>query len=187
MKNNTTPTQHMLFKLWLKLNGKGLSRPQYHTEIEGNKVKSESTGFNTYNIYSPISILDHGIIGNNYTTMEKGILAEIAYELKNNNCLWICPLEWKNNGMRKRAIKKFIEGNILMKTETVNIYVVNPEYIRRGNPFTILASTIKLLDNVTRVEAKHVVNKNPISQMTIELIDNNDEPIGYGYTEDTPT
>lgn len=81
----------------------------------------------------------------------------ISSQLKQNNAFWLCPETVKRSSSSKKAIKTLIRLNVLVKTETTDIYLVNPVYIRRGNPFTVLNTTASLIQDARKVTADHIV------------------------------
>lgn len=98
------------------------------------------------------------------------IIGHIVAELKQYNALWECSPELKKSSGVKKAINELLHLEIIYKTETTNIYLVNPKFIRRGNYHAVLAATINMLKDVSKVNSSHVVNKKPVREI---FVDNN--------------
>lgn len=95
----------------------------------------------------------------------------ITSELKQYNALWECSADLKKaNGTTRKAINELLHLEIIFKTETTNIYLVNPKFIRRGNYHAVLATTANMLKDVSKVNSSHVVNKKPVREI---FVDNN--------------
>lgn len=109
----------------------------------------------------------------------------ICSQLKEYNALWVCDKEIKKNSTHRRAIKELITNKILIKTETTDIYLVNPLHIRRGEFYTVLSTTARLLEKTLRVLPEHFVNKKPVDKLDYSNIGNafinNNKQLGYGY------
>ncbi len=99
------------------------------------------------------------------TPHEWYVVGRIASELKSNNALWVCDRKLKDNGTTKKAIAGLVRLNVLIKTETTHIYLVNPFYIRRGEFFTVLNTTASLLMDASHVTTDHVVARVPVKAM----------------------
>ncbi len=53
---------------------------------------------------------------------------------------------------------------VLIPTETLHIYIVNPFYIRRGDFFVVLNTTANLLQDVVKVGKEHIREKQAVKQ-----------------------
>lgn len=115
------------------------------------------------------------------------LVGRIAAELKPNNVLWYCDPVLKTNSSLKRSLRTLIKMKVLIPTETLHIYIVNPFYIRRGDFFVVLNTTACLLQDVTKVEREHIREKKAIKsydttlarvdlQLDEELKTQNNEP-----------
>lgn len=96
------------------------------------------------------------------------IIGHIVSELKQYNALWECSPELKKSSGVKKAINELLHLEIIYKTETTNIYLVNPKFIRRGNYHAVLAATINMLKDVSKVNSSHVVNKKPVREVSLD-------------------
>ncbi len=79
------------------------------------------------------------------TNTEFLIIRQIANDLVYCNNLWRCKLDF-NNKSNRIAIAGLIEKQIIFKTECKNLYIVSPYYIRFGEFFEVLFSTLKIVD-----------------------------------------
>lgn len=101
------------------------------------------------------------------TSAEWHLCGRILSELKMNNALWACPDEIKHNGTIRKAIAGLIVKDVLIKTETTNIYVVNPLHMRRGDFMPVISTTASLLYNASKVTTDHIVNKRAVKAFDI--------------------
>lgn len=90
------------------------------------------------------------------------LVGRIAAELKANNVLWYCDPDLKKNSSLKRSLRSLIKMKVLIPTETLHIYIVNPFYIRRGDFFVVLNTTANLLQDVVKVEREHIKEKKAV-------------------------
>ena len=97
------------------------------------------------------------------TAHEWYLVGRISSELKRYNCLWLCSPDVKKSSSNWKAINGLLKHGVLMRTETANIYMVNPIYIRRGEILGVINTTADLLSGVSRVTADHVRNCKPVS------------------------
>jgi len=79
------------------------------------------------------------------TNTEFLIIRQIANDLVYCNNLWRCKLDF-NNKSNRTAIAGLIEKQIIFKTECKSLFVVNPYYIRFGEFFEVLFSTLRIID-----------------------------------------
>lgn len=92
------------------------------------------------------------------------LAGRIAAELKPNNVLWYCDPALKVNSSLKRSLRALIKMKVLIPTETLHIYIVNPFYIRRGDFFVVLNTTANLLQDVVKVGKEHIREKQAVKQ-----------------------
>jgi hypothetical protein len=90
------------------------------------------------------------------------LVGRISSELKEYNALWYCDPKLKKNSSTRKAIQGLIDKGVLFTTETTNIYLVNPIFIRRGDVFSVLATTAELVSESSKVAVEHIVNKKPV-------------------------
>lgn len=101
------------------------------------------------------------------TSAQWNLAGIISEELKRYNVLWECKPEIKNNGNYCKVIKEFLEMKVLIKTETTNIYIVNPEYIRYGDYFAALGTTAAMLFKTNKVSQHLITDKQPIKEINL--------------------
>lgn len=100
------------------------------------------------------------------TPHEWHLIGRIGSELQYLCALWCCADYVKKSSANRRAITSLISKNILIKTETTNVYLVNPRYIRRGDVFSVINSTARMLQDVKKVLPEHVKGYKSISEYT---------------------
>lgn len=169
----------ILFKTKTKKRTEVYTTTQDNNEIKRNKIDV----VNVAPDQEGISITDNRLF-KMCTPPQWYIVGIITYDLTMNNALWECPPNIKNSGTLKRALKGLLDMNILFKTETTNIYLVNPFYIRRGNFYTVCMTTLSLLETTSKIQTKHIMNMKGVNSMptpeeykhTIPTVE-----IGYGY------
>lgn len=114
------------------------------------------------------------------TSAEWYMVGRIAQELKYGNFLWYCLPEYKKSshdrtllaGLKKPVEKdgKVIRDAILIPTETTDIYIVNPKYLRRGDFIYVLAATAELIMDSPRVTKDHIKNIYKVKgESTVEI------------------
>ena len=97
------------------------------------------------------------------------VAVKIMRELKEYNGLWYCGEDFKNSSSNRAVLKTFISNNILIKTETTNIYFVSPYYIRRGDIMSVITTTASLLQDISKVNVSLIVNKKPIDEFSAKI------------------
>ena len=173
---NYSPTFIELLVTLHKLKKQATVNPIYSNTFTDNSFERVNTNASSHRIAQPIVIADASLFSK-CTPHEWYLVGIISNELKEYNCLWHCKPEIKKNNTYRVAIKGLVDKKIIIKTETTNIYVVNPLFIRRGDPFAVLATTCNMLEDVSRVSVEHITNKKPIKNYNIDL-----PQLGYGYT-----
>lgn len=129
---------------------------------------------------------------NNCTSAMWYIVGVICTKLKRYNMLWYCEPSIKKSSTNKIALKKLIELQVISPSEETNIYLVNPEYIRRGDYITVLTTTATMLEKHDKITKELIVDKRAVSSYQYkhrnetELLLKEPEADGYGYnnTED---
>jgi len=106
-------------------------------------------------------------LGSMCTPAQWNLVNIIQRELKMYNVLWECKPEIKNNGNYCKAIKGFIEMKVLIKTETTNIYIVNPYYISYGEYFAVLSTTAAMLFRTNRIRPDLITDKQPVKEINL--------------------
>lgn len=177
-----SPTYGNLMSILFNLHNQGRYQDVRHTEFNGANFKKIKTEYRTKRVNQPIVITDIKFLGE-CTNQERLVVMKIMLELKLFNCLWACDPEFKrSNSANRKAINSLLGRQILQETETPNIYVVNPFYIRRGDLWYVLSTTVHHLKNISKVSIHQIVDRQPVDFLT-----EGDEILpllGYGYTED---
>lgn len=134
----------------------------YQVKMDGTVFERSKTGFKSDHLKQDfyISTSDLWAI---CTPHEWYLVGRISAELKEYNALWHCPVDLKNNSSNRKAISGLLEKRVLIKTETTDIYVVNPFFVRRGDFKTVLATTASMLMDTKKVEIRHIQDKRAVS------------------------
>lgn len=179
MQRPKSPTYVNLIDLYFKMSRMMKDSPVYTQQITGQQFqRTRAQGISSQRIMQPIVMTDNSFLID-CTNQEWLLIKTIMTELKEYNCLWHCDPKLKKNSSNRSAINGLIDKNILIKTETTNIYIVNPFYIRRGDLMSVITTTANLLENTSRVDTTYITNKKPINDY-IPMA----PQIGYGYHED---
>jgi hypothetical protein len=101
------------------------------------------------------------------TPHEWYMIGRISSELKSYNALWHCDPEIKKSSANIKVIRGLKDKQILIPTETTDIYLVNPVYIRRGDFSSVLHTTASLLMNEATVQLEHIKNCRPIKELDV--------------------
>lgn len=179
-QTNKSATYLNLIDLYFKLSQMAEESTLYSSTFNGSTFKRDKTNVKSQRIRQPIVMAENSFL-KECSDKEWTLIRYIMIELKEYNCLWQCSDDIKKSSSNRAAIKSLIEKNILWKTETTHIYVVNPFYIRRGDPISVVATTAKLLENASRVDATYITNKKPIDDYSPTT---KTPLIGYGYVAD---
>jgi hypothetical protein len=176
MKKRSPTYNELVFSIH-KLREQAIDNNIYSNTITSSGYERIKTGNVTSRIPQPIVISVHDLHRQS-TLYEWDLIGIISDELKEYNCLWYCSPDLKKKNTYRNAIAGLIKRNILTKTETTNIYLVNPLYIRRGDIFGVLSTTANMLEDEVKVGVEHITNKRPIkSYSTIQ----SPIMIEYGY------
>lgn len=163
-----------------KLRKQAIVSPAYTNSFNSNGFERVNTNTLSHRVPQPIVISDANLY-EKCTSGEWHLIGRISIELKEYNCLWQCDAQAKlKNTNYRKSIAGLVEKDILIKTETTNIYVVNPLYIRKGDLFAVLATTANMLEDQPRVTTDHIKNKRSVK--TYEIIQ---PQLGYGYHDGT--
>jgi len=84
------------------------------------------------------------------------LLGKIGQELHYGNALWSCPEDIKNNSQNRTALASLKRKRIIISTETTDIYIINPFYLRKGDLLKVLIGTAELLIDKPKVLIEHV-------------------------------
>ena len=130
------PVHFKLSEMLLELMRKGKTRKTTHESIKDGHFQLTS-GSNQFFIDQPITILDRNIYDDLPIAAIKIILL-IHKDLEINNPIWEC----KDNDKRetKAAIVHLKRKEILIPISGTDLYIVNPEKIRRGKSLSGLAA-----------------------------------------------
>lgn len=168
--NNYSLTYMMILDLLFKTGKQTIPSPVYGNTIDSSGQFSRSnSGATSHKFPQPIVIANTDL-AEICTSAEWQLIATLIKELKEYNILWKCDNELKNkNSTVRKAIKGLIDKGVLIKTETTNIYIVNPLHLRRGDILSVLTSTANMLIGEGKVDSEHVRNIRPVKNFTIPV------------------
>jgi hypothetical protein len=130
---------------------------------------TEETNIQTSNIPQDFVITYHKLFGM-CTLPEWGLVGRIANELHQYNAIWFIGKDEKRKSSSLRsAIKGLIKLGVIIKTENPEFYIVNPVYIRRGNPFKVLATTAEEIHREKGLDQSVRGNKRPINKYNVDI------------------
>jgi hypothetical protein len=105
----------------------------------GMGYRTESSTTRTWMLDQEISIIDITV----YDGLSLGavkLLIRIQQELERNNPLWECTAP---SPRERTALAQLKKANIIELIPGTDIYIVNPEKIRRGHPLVVLGALYK--------------------------------------------
>jgi hypothetical protein len=166
MKRTYSPTYVSILDLLYKTST--IKLPVSKSSFNNGNYSRESTGHESVTLSQDFYVAA-AELWSMCNSSEWHLVGRISSELKSYNSLWKCPSELKkSNGTAKAAISSLIQKNILIKTETTDIYLVNPIYIRRGDFLAVLNTTASLLMNEAKVAEEHIKNCKPIKELDVK-------------------
>lgn len=83
-------------------------------------------------------------------------LGRIGRELHYGNALWAPSDEFKKRSRNRAILASLAKKNLVVPTETVGIYIINPFYLRKGDLLRVLHGTAEALIDTTQVTLDHV-------------------------------
>lgn len=134
----------------------------HKVEMIGGLFARIKTGFKSDQLQQDFYISASELWGQ-CTPHEWYLVGRISSELKEYNALWHCNPEIKKSSSNKKAIHDLIEKGVLVKTETTDIYIVNPIFIRRGDFKTVLVTTAAAIMSSEKVAIKHIKDRRALS------------------------
>jgi len=159
MELSKSPTYYLMLESYLNAIKKGRL-------ISKTVESADILSYDRSNTNNVISILqDVAVIDQNILSVLKideiKLITQIIAELKMNNALWYYkPLNARNY----KTLQSLIAKEIIKKTEESYIFVVNPQFVRRGTITSVLAETMQILSTSSRV------NKNMIRDLNYRTI-----------------
>lgn len=138
-----------------------------------NEITVDSTGFHQRSTGFESTQLDQDFymatkeLWAQCTPHEWYLLGRIGSELKANNALWHCRPALKLSSGNRKAIKGLLTKKVLVKTETTDIYLINPIYIRRGHFAVVLHTTAKVLMEEPKVGLEHIRDLRAVKELNL--------------------
>ena len=183
MKAKKSQTYYDLIELMLQLSKQAIVNPIYANQLGNNVFTRTSTNANSSRVPQPLVMADAGLFAK-CTSSEWYLIGYISAELKEYNALWQCQPEIKKSSTQRQAINGLIAKQVLIKTETTNIFIVNPLYLRRGDLFTVISTTANTLCESVKVLPEHITNKRPVKSFMFDHMQRaNNIQLGYGYAD----
>lgn len=132
----TMPAHFRIADKLITLMAKGREGNSTNEYIENGRYKQTKNSGKAFYLNQEIAIIDQTIYDNIDMNAIK-LLIRIQQELKPNNPIWTC--EDKDKTQVRLAIAQLRDKDILDNFGD-DIYIVNPEKIRRGKPLATLAA-----------------------------------------------
>lgn len=165
MKRNTfSPTYVNLLDLLFKIETN--STNMHQIRFENGRFSRTDTGVKSQHLSQDFYMAASELWAA-CTPHEWYLAGRIASELKSYNALWECTDNLKNNSSNRKAIKGLINKNVLIKTETTDIYLVNPFYIRRGDFTSVITTTANALSDHDKVRPEDVTDHRAIRDFKV--------------------
>lgn len=147
MQLDKSPTFYKLMESYLKAVSQG-SLQASHREIADSNGYEQLEVVDTFKIFQDIVITAQGFY-KDLSIDELKMVIIISDELFMNNALWYHK---PKNSRAYDTIRRLIIRDLLRKTEDPYIFVVNPQFIRRGTIPSVLAQTMRHLSTKSRVD-----------------------------------
>ncbi len=133
----TTPIHWLLANKMMELIAKGTHRAVYGDQMNNGTYSQHKMASNNFSLNQEIVIVDQTV----YHELTMGalkMLIQIQMEMKPNNPLWVC--KDKGRTTVRQAIAQLKSKDILWSVGNTDMFIVNPEKIRRGRPLASLAA-----------------------------------------------
>lgn len=124
-------------------------------ESSGNRLNVISTGFKSDRVIQELTIANDEL-WSLVSAPEWYELGRIGRELKYGNALWAPTPEYKQKSRNRAILSSLAKKNLVVPTETVDIYIINPFYLRKGDLLRVLHGTAELLVGCERVTIDHI-------------------------------
>jgi hypothetical protein len=146
-----TPAFFTLAALYQKMANSARAYNVNSTDLNGHRYSRNTTGTTSFRLQEPIIVSQTDLV-DLCTRNEWYIVGLVMKEMYEYNALWLADALKKrtNNGYRLGIIG-LVKKEVLYYTETANMYLVNPAYLRRGDPFAVAATTANMLMNAKPV------------------------------------
>ncbi|MBS1917876.1 MAG: hypothetical protein JST87_16520 [Bacteroidetes bacterium] len=157
-------TLRILTDLWKATSDASITVNNYNTKFTKSHFERLLTHYKQSIIPQDFVIIESGL----FTTLEKrerDTVCRIIAELKFNNALWY--FDHRLNTKDAEAISALREKNILFKTDTTRVHLVNPLKIRRGKPENVVVATTLLVDNAAEISSELIRDLTPPNQAKI--------------------
>lgn len=151
--SNLSPTYSKLLDFLFQLK---VNRVQDTNQvIDGHKLLVAQCGTVSHRVIQEITIANDELWAM-CKPAEWYMLGQIGRELKYGNALWSSAV-MKKRSYNRTIIACLVKKGILIPTETKDIYIVNPMYIRKGDLVKVLYGTSEILMGCTEVSTDHII------------------------------
>lgn len=131
------PFYTFIADLYMALEVRGQLRPSYTNESDSG-IYSVTEGQRSWKLTQSITIVDTSLPKSLKSSAAIRLFLEIISDLPMNNPLWECLT--KDKRQTRIGLAELKQLLILIPVPGTDLYIVNPEKIRRGDPLGILAS-----------------------------------------------
>lgn len=128
---------------------------------EGNKLIIAKSGTKSDRVIQEITIANDEL-WEKCTSAEWYLLGRIGRELKYGNVLWHCGVNHvtgkplKSSSSIKKTIASLTRKQLLVTTETTDIYLVNPFYLRKGDLTRIIHGMAEHLMDCPKITIDYI-------------------------------
>jgi|SRR6187551_9470 len=137
------PAYYQLLEISEVLKGTGYERELISERYIDNQLVREKTGYTSSSSKTPFTQFTLDWIPELSNPAALFILRNIMHGLKLYNLLWYWPSARKSS--EKAILKELIDHQVIFRTESTGIYLVNPLKIWRGTKHSAVEATKELL------------------------------------------
>ncbi len=166
MKVKHSTTYVDLLMLFIQLNRETIGSNTYMLDSDGSGFTRTPNG-KTKRLNQDV-IISNNTLFDQCNDAEWKMVGRITRDLCQNNALWHVKPELRKSGTFRATLKSLELKRVIVRTDNPEIYMVNPWYVRRGDPFVILATTASLIHSSSRVTLDHIKNCKPVNQLKVD-------------------
>jgi hypothetical protein len=164
-----TPSFFILAALYQEMYKASRPYKMASTEAGQATLKRSTIENKSHRLMEPI-VITHTNIKSMCTRNEWWIVGDIMDEMKEYNALWGAnAYRARSSAEYRRSLAGLVRKGILYKTEVPHIYIVNPRYLRRGEPFAVAATTANMLMN-RKPTVDMLMDKDPVREFTFTKV-----------------
>jgi hypothetical protein len=168
---STIPAYFTLGALYQKMARTAREYNLKRTTIGSAQYSADSTSETSFRLKEPIVVTNTQLV-KQCTRSEWYLVGLIMCDMYQYNALWQADVDLKRNNKAYRlGLKGLLSKEILFRTESQHIYIVNPVHLRRGDPFAVTATTANMLMN-RKPTLDMLEDKRPVSTFNFSQLEN---------------